>query len=526
MPGSDDLERVWRQKVLDELIALVTLLSTGAFVEFPTPQHVIVDSGGGGGGDGAILDGVSSAIKATVFNYTNSKPLGVVLRDTNGDYVSVGGGTQYVNGVAQASPVGTVALGWDGANVRALKTAADGTLAVSGTFFQATQPVSLAAAVDVSDRVARLLGHVTVDNASIAITAAALPLPAGAATEATLALIKAKTDNLDVALSTRAVTGLTDAQLRASAVPVSAAALPLPAGAATEATLATMLTLAGFQARINTLGQKTMVNSTPVVLASDQSAIPVTGTFFQATQPVSGTFWPTAAAAPGSQRLSDGAAFYDAAKTGQLPTALVGARLDINNGAWLGSTAPTVGSKTSANSVPVVIASDQGAVAVTPPTITKGTQGATGFTTQNLKDAGRARVSITFQGVGAIADALLTLVKSTNGTVAAGATTQPVAANKILRITAMTFSVKANAAVAAFATFTLRINPAGVAAIGSQIELRVDLGNTEAVIGAARAITIPVPDGFELSGTTQLAVSAVCQAITNILSVTLTGFEY
>lgn len=45
---------------------------------------------------------------------------------------------------------------------------------------------------------------------------------------------------------------------------------------ASEATLATMLTLAGFQARINTLGQKLMAASTPVVLASDQSAIPVT----------------------------------------------------------------------------------------------------------------------------------------------------------------------------------------------------------------------------------------------------------
>lgn len=35
------------------------------------------------------------------------------------------------------------------------------------------------------------------------VSAAALPLPAGAASEATLALVKAKTDNLDVALSTR-----------------------------------------------------------------------------------------------------------------------------------------------------------------------------------------------------------------------------------------------------------------------------------------------------------------------------------
>jgi hypothetical protein len=45
---------------------------------------------------------------------------------------------------------------------------------------------------------------------------------------------------------------------------------------ASEATLLNVLTTAAFQARINTLGQKTMANSTPVVLASDQSSIPVT----------------------------------------------------------------------------------------------------------------------------------------------------------------------------------------------------------------------------------------------------------
>lgn len=37
------------------------------------------------------------------------------------------------------------------------------------------------------------------------------------------------------------------------------------------------------------LGQTTMLNSLPVVIASDQTAIPVSGTFWQATQPVSGT---------------------------------------------------------------------------------------------------------------------------------------------------------------------------------------------------------------------------------------------
>jgi hypothetical protein len=45
--------------------------------------------------------------------------------------------------------------------------------------------------------------------------------------------------------------------------------------------------------------------------------------------------------------------------TPQLPAALVGGRLDSNVGAWLGSTAPTVGQKAMADSIPMVLASDQ-----------------------------------------------------------------------------------------------------------------------------------------------------------------------
>lgn len=67
----------------------------------------------------------------------------------------------------------------------------------------------------------------------------------------------------------------------------------------------------------------------------------------------------TTAAQPFSVRLSDGTAFYDGAKTGQLPASLVGGRLDANVGAWLGSTAPTVGQKVKASSVPVTLPSDQ-----------------------------------------------------------------------------------------------------------------------------------------------------------------------
>lgn len=64
-------------------------------------------SGGSGGGDGAITDGATAAIKATVLDYTSSNPLAVRLTDTGGDYVAAGAGTQYTeDAAAAANPVG------------------------------------------------------------------------------------------------------------------------------------------------------------------------------------------------------------------------------------------------------------------------------------------------------------------------------------------------------------------------------------------------------------------------------------
>lgn len=65
---------------------------------------------GGGGGGGPIEDGVDSAIKATVFDYSNSNPVSVRLTDTNGDYVAASGGTQYTEGDTSASFIGTMAF--------------------------------------------------------------------------------------------------------------------------------------------------------------------------------------------------------------------------------------------------------------------------------------------------------------------------------------------------------------------------------------------------------------------------------
>ena len=65
----------------------------------------------GGAGDGAIQDGVTSTIEATVFDYTNSNPLAVRLTDTNGDAVTAqpvtdNGGNLSVDWAGTAPPIG------------------------------------------------------------------------------------------------------------------------------------------------------------------------------------------------------------------------------------------------------------------------------------------------------------------------------------------------------------------------------------------------------------------------------------
>ena len=141
--------------------------------------------------------------------------------------------------------------------------------------------------------------------------------------------------------------------------------------------------------------------------------------------------------------------------------------------------------------------------------------------------AGRTRCSVVYQAAAtATADTLLSMTKWLNGQSAMVGTSTSVSFGSYFRITSMTFSVKAGAAAAAFATFSVRINYTGVAVIGSPCEFRVDVGNTEAVVGAARSITVPLPDGLELDYATQIAVSAACQATTNVLTVSLNGYEY
>ena len=138
-----------------------------------------------------------------------------------------------------------------------------------------------------------------------------------------------------------------------------------------------------------------------------------------------------------------------------------------------------------------------------------------------------SRVTITFMAVApAVADTLLSLVKSKNGVAAAGATSIKASAGYVLRITNVIFGLRAGAAAAANAVLTLRQNPSGATVIGSNIEMRMNLGNTAASIGSALNADVGIEDGLEITGNQSIGISLAAQAVTNVISITLLGYEY
>jgi hypothetical protein len=193
---------------------------------------------------------------------------------------------------------------FDGTNVQRILGSAAGrlsvdvnsapTTAVTGTFFQSTQPVSslqLPAALDGSGFLK------THEQGTAAISAASLPLPSGAATAAKQpALGTAGTPAADV-ISIQGVTSMTPVKVDGSGVtqPVSAASLPLPSGASTAAK----------QPALGTAGTP----STDVITiqgAASMTAVKVDGS--ATTQPVSAASLPlpTGAATAANQCGSSG----------------------------------------------------------------------------------------------------------------------------------------------------------------------------------------------------------------------------
>lgn len=400
--------------------------------------------------------------------------------------------------------------------------------------------------------------------------------------------------------------------------PVSAAALPLPAGASTETTLlAAKNDLDSISGKTPPLGQNTMAGSVPVVLASNQppfhvvvDSMPAGGSSVTANQGTAGaTAWPVdgsgvtqpvsvgslplpsgaaqehaTAVSPHAARLSDGASFYVGCKAGQIPTALgqtamsgslavciasdqssipvaatCSGTVTANQGsagatAWkvdgsgvtqpvsasalpLPSGAATSSLQTTGNSSlssidGKVTACNTGAVtvaAITPPTLTKGTQGSTGFSTQDLKDAGRVLKTYTVSGLATVtSEALISLTPYADLVAGGAASTFTVTSGKRLRIQKITVTVRCTSTASVGGIVRLRLL-AGTVLVSSPVHDSIGCMGSDlatAVIGNAQSFALIFPDGLELSGSMQFGLTQLFSATSATIDVHVTGYEY
>jgi hypothetical protein len=174
------------------------------------------------------------------------------------------------------------------------------------------------------------------------------------------------------------------------------------------------------------------------------------------------------------------------------------------------------------------------------PTLTKNTQGSTGFSVQDLKDAGRnARHFIldTFTAA-PVADALQSVAQWYSNAAVAATTTTPavVPTGKTLRLTSFYLETKALATVGSVVV-RVRVNTAGVAAIGSPIAFTFGTGTkagatTVAMTGGSSEIFGSFPEGFEIPAASGVGFSLAGYGPTGTLTLqgvtrfAVYGYEY
>lgn len=140
----------------------------------------------------------------------------------------------------------------------------------------------------------------------------------------------------------------------------------------------------------------------------------------------------------------------------------------------------------------------------------------------------RVPVLLTFNSSApVVAETLVSTVKTTGGSAAAGATSIAPTTGKTLRITSITATLRATAATLPFGTIRIRSNAAGATLVGSNMLVTFDFGGTAAAIGNVGMIVVPVPDGsMDISGAATLGITFANNVTTNVVAINVFGYEF
>lgn len=206
------------------------------------------------------------------------------------------------------------------------------------------------------------------------------------------------------------------------------------------------------------------------------------------------------------------------------------------NAAQFGGTNVSTGAGAGGAGIPRVTVSNDSNVLITPPTLTKGTQGATGISTQDLKDAGRNVTNIFMAApiITTVAEVMQSFVAYKSGAVV-GATATPavVTAGKTYRINSIEITYWA-ATVIGGALVRMRVLAGGVALIGSPLYKTFQVG-VPAIFTAGSAMTYvyPYPEGIEIPagagiafGVQGVGADGTTGTITGKIMIVVNGYEY
>ena len=158
--------------------------------------------------------------------------------------------------------------------------------------------------------------------------------------------------------------------------------------------------------------------------------------------------------------------------------------------------------------------------------VAKGTQASNALGVQDMKDSGRISfVAAALAATGVTTEALMTLTPVRGVTAGATGTSLTVTSGKTLRITAISVTVRNTSTIQNSVVCRVRMNSTTVTAT-SQLFFTCGAAALTAVSGSTNNETFSIPDGFEISGTTQFGITQLASATTCTVDVVLVGFEY
>lgn len=406
--------------------------------------------------------------------------LGVGGGVSGGGVTTIADGADVAQGATTDLPVANTVVGV----LKAIKAAITGTLTV-GTHAVTDGGGSLT--VD---------GGVSVTNfpATQAVSAAALPLPAGASTESTLAAVNTATGAVADAES-GAGNGSVIALLKRARTILGDISSDL--GVPTDLEATGNGSLIAIVKRVRTL----LNGGLPAALGAS-GGLKVEQMVAGPTQPVSGTL--AVSNFPATQAVSAAALPLPAGASTEATLALL---------------------KTAAGTSTDVEQTGDGSLISIQKRIRTLLGGV--LSVSERKDGTRVLFVASYSSAAPpTADTAVNVTPARDGVAGAAVASIPITAGKRLRIEAIVLSCRATAATLPWAKAVLRMNPTGAAAIGSPLVFHLVAAGNAAAIGNAASAFADIPDGVEFSGAMQLGLSISGNVATNQVDVTIIGFEY